>query len=71
MALLAVCAVGRAVVEVVTVNPRRPESSAQDWGGPLPGLLAGHAGPGLLVLALVLLRVRGATRRRRLHHSNE
>lgn len=67
VALVAVYAVGRAVVEVVTVNPRRPETYAQDWGGPqYLGVIAVHAGPGLLVLALTLLWAR-----RRRHHSAE
>lgn len=69
LALLVVIAgylVGRAVVEVVSVDPRRRESYEQDWGGPhYLGLLAVHAGPGLLALAALAFWVRRTTRGRR------
>lgn len=63
LAVVAVYLVGRAVVEVVSVNPHRPESYEQDWGGPhYLGALAVHAGPGLLALAALALWVRRVTR---------
>jgi hypothetical protein len=41
----------RAVVEVISVDPGRPATYRQDWGGPsYAGVLLVHAGPGLLVL---------------------
>jgi hypothetical protein len=55
--------VARAVVEVVSVDPGRPATYRDDWGGPTyAGVLLVHAGPGLLVLgvtALLLWRRRG------------
>jgi hypothetical protein len=45
--------VGRAVVEVLAVDPGDPSSYRDDWGGPTyAGVLLVHAGPGLLVVAL-------------------
>lgn len=63
--MLALYLIGRAVVEVVTVNPHRPETYRQNWGGPsYLGVLAIHAGPGLVVATLAILYGR---HRRRLH----
>ena len=46
--------VARAVVEVVAVDPGDPSTYRDDWGGPTyAGVLLVHAGPGLLVVALV------------------
>jgi hypothetical protein len=46
--------VARAVVEVVAVDPGNPSTYRDDWGGPTyAGVLLVHAGPGLLVVALV------------------
>jgi hypothetical protein len=45
--------VARAVVEVVSVDPGRPATYRDDWGGPsYAGVLLVHAGPGLLVLGV-------------------
>jgi hypothetical protein len=52
LALIAVFFIGRAVIEVVSVDPSDPASYHDDWGGPTYlGVLGVHAGPGLLVLA--------------------
>ncbi|MEP7019906.1 MAG: hypothetical protein ABI808_04595 [Pseudonocardiales bacterium] len=65
LTLLAVYLVARAVVEVVTVNPNRPETYRQDWGGPhYLGVLLVHAGPGLLVVTLTAHRLRRRALRR-------
>jgi hypothetical protein len=46
--------VARAVVEVVAVDPGNPSTYRDDWGGPTyAGVLLVHAGPGVLVVALV------------------
>jgi hypothetical protein len=46
--------VARAVVEVVAVDPGDPSTYRDDWGGPTyAGVLLVHAGPGVLVVALV------------------
>jgi len=43
--------VARAAVEVISVDPGRPATYRDDWGGPTyAGVLLVHAGPGLLVL---------------------
>ena len=56
--LIAVYLVGRAVVELVTIKYSLPSSYQHDWGGPhLAGVLAVHAGPGVLVLAGAAWRV--------------
>jgi hypothetical protein len=48
--------VARAVVEVISVDPGRPATYRDDWGGPTyAGVLLVHAGPGLLVLGTVAL----------------
>ena len=49
--------VARAVVEVVSVDPGRPATYRDDWGGPTyaGSAPACHAGPGLLVLGTVTL----------------
>lgn len=66
LVVIAVYLVGRAVVEVVSVDPHRPQSYQQDWGGPhYLGVLAVHAGPGLLALAVLALWVRRTRRGRR------
>ena len=68
--------VGRGVVEVLTLDPRHPESFRDDWGGPsYLGVLLVHTGPGLLALVLAGLAVRHIVRRplrsRRLDHAPE
>jgi len=46
----------RAVAEVVMVDPGRPATYRDDWGGPsYLGVVLVHAGPGLLVLALAVV----------------
>jgi hypothetical protein len=56
LAIVALFLVARAVVEVFSVDPGRPATYRADWGGPTyAGVLLVHAGPGLLVLALVAL----------------
>jgi len=64
---LALYLVGRAVVEVVSVDPGDPASYRDDWGGPTYlGVLAVHALPGLLVViaAVWWWRRRGSRRSR-------
>jgi hypothetical protein len=49
--LVALFMVGRAVVEIVAVDPGDPAGYRDDWGGPsYLGVMAVHAGPGLLVI---------------------
>jgi hypothetical protein len=56
LAIVALFLVARAVVEVLNVDPGRPATYRADWGGPTyAGVLLVHAGPGLLILALVAL----------------
>lgn len=51
--------VGRALVEVVTVDPTDPAGYRHDWGGPsYVGVLLVHAGPGAVVVALAARRLR-------------
>ncbi len=72
VAVIAVYLVGRAVVEVIILDPTRPDSYQRDWGGPhYLGVMAVHAGPGLLVLIVAVLWVRRATRQGRLPGSSE
>jgi hypothetical protein len=53
--LIGLYLVGRALVEVVAVDPGDPASYRDDWGGPTyAGVLLVHAGPGLLVVALAV-----------------
>lgn len=53
--ILALYLVARAAVEIVTVNPTKPETYRQDWGGPhYLGVLFVHAGPGALIVGLTL-----------------
>jgi hypothetical protein len=60
--------IGRAIVEPFMIDIFDPASYRNDWGGPsLPGVLAVHCGPGLLVatvIAIVLLRRRARHRTR-------
>ena len=59
--VVALYLVGRAVVEVATVDPAHPETYRLSWGGPhYLGVVLVHAGPGVLVLVLA-----AAHRRRR------
>jgi hypothetical protein len=52
----------RAIVELATVHYGDPASYARDWGGPtLAGVLAVHAGPGAVSVAVAAV----AWRRRR------
>jgi hypothetical protein len=68
LAVVAAFLVGRAVVEVVGVDPSDPASYRDDWGGPTYlGVMAVHAGPGVVVLVLLAwwwLRTARARRRR-------
>ena len=51
LVVVGVFLVARAVVEVISVDPGRPATYRDDWGGPTyAGVLLVHAGPGLLVL---------------------
>ena len=51
-AVLAVYLVGRGIAELILIHYGDPASYANDWGGPsLPGVLAVHSGPGLLIVA--------------------
>lgn len=51
--------VGRPVVELVTVDPTRPLTYRQDWGGPsYLGVLLVHVGPGILAVLVTALWVR-------------
>jgi hypothetical protein len=54
LALVATFLVGRAIAEVITVDPSDAPTYREDWGGPTYlGVLAVHAGPGLVVLAVL------------------
>jgi hypothetical protein len=57
--------IGRAVAELIMVDPARPETYRQDWGGPhYPGVLLVHVGPAVLVVLLaarILRRHRART----------
>jgi hypothetical protein len=68
LAVVAAFLVGRAVVEVVGVDPSDPPSYRDDWGGPTYlGVMAVHAGPGVVVLVLLVwwwLRTARARRQR-------
>jgi hypothetical protein len=62
---LGVYLVGRAIVELLTLDFGNPAAYRHDWGGPsLAGVLAVHCGPGLV--AAVLLALAAVRRRRRL-----
>ena len=55
--------VGRAIVELVTIDDRDASSYEDDWGGPsLIGVLAVHCLPGVIAIALMIW---GARRLRR------
>ncbi|ORI19829.1 hypothetical protein BJD99_00615 [Rhodococcus sp. 1163] len=72
LAVIAVFFVARAVAEIATVDPDRPESYEQDWGGPhYLGVVAVHAGPGLLILLSTALWLRRLTHQRKTHHSKK
>jgi hypothetical protein len=59
----AVYLLGRGIVEILTVDPSRPSTYRDDWGGPTYfGVLAVHAGPAVLVVAACVV---GWRRRRR------
>jgi heme/copper-type cytochrome/quinol oxidase subunit 2 len=63
--LVALFFVVRGAVELAVVDPGRPASYAEDWGGPTYlGVVLVHAGPGLVVLVLAGLAVRARRRRR-------
>lgn len=57
--------VGRAIAELLLIDYGNPASYQADWGGPsLLGVLAVHAGPGVIAAALMigyLIRRRGRT----------
>jgi hypothetical protein len=66
LALVAAFLVGRAVVEVIVVDPSDAATYRDDWGGPTYlGVLAVHAGPGLIVLAVLVWWWLRAARMRR------
>ena len=68
LALIAAFLVGRAVAEVAGVDPSDPASYRDDWGGPTYlGVLAVHAGPGFVVLAVLVWWWLRAARSRREH----
>jgi hypothetical protein len=57
----------RAIAELVVIDFSDPATYRDDWGGPsLVGVLLVHCGPGLLVVALMVVFVRRSRRRRRL-----
>jgi hypothetical protein len=57
--ILGLFLVVRSMVEIITLNPTRPDSYRHDWGGPhYLGVLLVHAGPGALALAVALASVR-------------
>jgi hypothetical protein len=61
--LVGVFFVGRAIVELVTIDYGDASSYEDDWGGPsLIGVLAVHCLPGVIAAALM---IRGARRLRR------
>jgi hypothetical protein len=61
--LIAAYLVVRAIVEPFIVNPFRPESYRQDWGGPhFLGVLLVHCGPGLIIAILAFRQYRRARR---------
>jgi hypothetical protein len=61
--VIAAYLVVRAIVEPFLVNPSRPESYRQDWGGPhYLGVLLVHCGPGLIIAILAFRRYRRARR---------
>lgn len=63
--VVALYCVGRGLVEVTTVNPTRPETYRQDWGGPhYLGVMLVHAGPGILVVILTVLHLRRSRAKR-------
>ncbi len=58
VAVVALYLVGRGVAELFTIHYSDAASYSHDWGGPsLPGVLAVHTGPALVVVvgAAVLL----------------
>lgn len=56
--VLALYLVARAAVELITVNPTKPRTYREDWGGPhYLGVLLVHAGPGALIVVLTLRRL--------------
>lgn len=68
--VLALYLVARAVVEVATVNPTRPNTYQRDWGGPhYLGVLLVHVGPGAVVLALASRRLSNARAKRQLRQT--
>lgn len=51
--------VGRALVELGTVDPAQPQTYRQDWGGPsYVGVLLVHIGPAVVVVLATALWVR-------------
>ena len=62
LAVAALFLVVRAVVELVLVDPSRPETYRDDWGGP-SYLGVVHAGPGIVVVGLAILALRRRRRR--------
>jgi hypothetical protein len=62
--LIGLYLVGRAAVEVVSLDPAKPETYRHDWGGPhYSGVMLVHVGPGALaMLALAAYFKRRSTR---------
>jgi hypothetical protein len=65
--VLAAYLIGRALVELFTIDTSNPASYRDDWGGPsFFGVLFVHVGPGLVaatLLAVALIRRRRGSRR--------
>jgi len=57
-------AIGRGIVELLTIQWSDPTSYREDWGGPLLlGVLLVHCGPGAVSAAFLFTRWRGRLRR--------
>jgi hypothetical protein len=68
--VLAMYLVARAVVEVASVNPTRPNTYRHDWGGPhYLGVLLVHVGPGAVAIALAARHLPSARANRRLRRT--
>lgn len=67
LVLLCLYLIGRAVVEVATVDPTDHASYHEDWGGPsYVGVLAVHCLPGIAAVVFLVWLTRQLRKRRRL-----